>query len=93
MNWLAFASRLPEVIKASMIVVDRLKVPGKTKKEKVIEAIPAAIPIVEQAAAKDLINDPAVAELLSVYIDAQHAADKAKAALQSGILVKKDAQD
>lgn len=89
MNWLAFAVKVPELIKGTMLVVDKIKdAPGPSKKAAVIDSVPAALALSEFAAGRDVFNDPAVLELVSAYIDAEHAAQKAKHALHEGLLAK-----
>lgn len=90
MNWLLFAAKLPAVVSGIMAIVQKVKdAKGSDKKAAVIAAIPESIALAEFGAGRDLLNDKAVADLLSVYIDAEKAAMKAKAALQAGILAKK----
>ena len=89
MNWLSLAMKLPVVIQGAMVIVEKVKAAtGSEKKQAVIDAIPDGIGLVEFAAGKDVLNDPAIAELVSAYIDAEKVAMKARAALQAGLLAK-----
>jgi hypothetical protein len=43
---------------------------GEDKKKAVLEAVTKALPVVEGALEKDVVNDPKVVEALKSYIDA-----------------------
>lgn len=85
MDWFLLATKLPLVISGIMSIVDRIKAPGAEKKAAVLAAIPESVALAELLAGKDLVNDEALAQLISAYIDAEAVALKAKAALQAGI--------
>jgi hypothetical protein len=86
-NWGLFALKVPSLIQGSMKIVQSIKgASGADKKAAVIASIPAAIDLAEFGAGKDLLNNPAVAQLVGAYIDAEKAAMNAKAALEAGIL-------
>lgn len=87
LNWAAFAMKLPMIISGTMAIVQKIKsASGSEKKKAVIEAIPDSISLIEYAAEKNIINDPVVADLISVYIDAEKIALRAREALKAGIL-------
>ena len=89
MNWINFVVKLPVIIHGAVDIVHHIKgAAGSTKKQAVLDSIGTSVALVEFAAGKDLLNDPVIAELVSVYIDAEATAMKAKRALQSGILAK-----
>jgi len=89
MNWLQFALKLPMVIAGVMNIVQKVKdAKGPDKKAAVLAAVPESLALAEFAAGRDLLNDPAIAELVSVYIDAEKIAMKARNALKAGILAK-----
>lgn len=88
MNWLAFALKLPAVIGGIVGIVERVKASGTDKKAAVIAALPDSIALAEFAAGRDLLNDPAVAQLVSALVDAEAAVVKARAALKAGLLAK-----
>lgn len=91
-KWVLLAMKLPGLIQGSMRIVQRIKnADGKQKKDAVIESIPEAIELTEFGVGKDLVNDPAIQQLISAYIDAEKVAMKAKAALQAGVLAKQPA--
>ena len=85
---LSLISHLPDIIKASVKLVDNFKgASGADKKVRVVtEFVPDAIELIEGTAGKDLLNDPAVAALVSAVVDAEAAALKAKNALRAGLL-------
>ena len=84
------ATKLPGIIAGAVHLVDDLKgFKGSDKKKQVIEKIiPEALDMIEAGAGKDLFNDPAIAQLISAYNDAEAAVLKARNALQQGILNK-----
>ena len=89
MNWLQFALKLPMVIAGIMGIVQKVKdAKGPDKKAAVLAAVPESLALAEFAAGRDLLNDPVIAELVSVYIDAEKVAMKARDALKAGILAK-----
>ena len=89
MNWLAFAAKVPAIIHGAVQVVDHIKnAKGADKKRAVIDAIPTSIELVEFAAGRDLLNDLAIAQLVSAAVDAEAAALKARTALRDGLLAK-----
>jgi hypothetical protein len=94
MNWLLFATKVPLVVTAIMQTVQAISQAGTgaKKKEAVLAAVPESVQLAEFAIGRDLLNDDAVRDLLSAYIDAEKAAMKAKAALQAGILAKQPAE-
>lgn len=89
MNWIGFALKLPAVIGGIVGIVQKVKASGADKKAAVIAALPESIALAEFAAGRDLLNDPAVAELVSALIDAEAAVVKAREALKAGLLAKK----
>ena len=92
MNWILFATKLPLVVQGVMAIVQKIKgAKGAEKKAAVLAAIPESVALAEFVAGKDLLNDPVLADLLSVYIDAEAAALKARDALRLGILAKRPA--
>ena len=90
-NWLAFALKLPAVIGGIVGIVQKVKASGADKKAAVIAALPESVALAEFAAGRDLLNDPAVAELVNALIDAEAAVVKAREALKAGLLAKKPA--
>lgn len=94
-DWGSFVLRVPDLIKGGVALAKQIKKPGPQKKIDVINGVLAAVPqgivLAEQAAGKDVFNDPDIAELLSATIDAEHAAQRAHEALQAGLLAKKAA--
>ena len=89
MNWLQFALKLPMVIAGIMGIVQKVKdAKGPDKKAAVLAAVPESLALAEFAAGRDLLNDPVIADLVSVYIDAEKVAMKARDALKAGILAK-----
>lgn len=89
MNFLtALALRLPAIINGAIQVQSAIRKPGVAKKTAVIAQIPEMIKLADLVGAgKFNLNDPAIMQLVSVYIDAEAAALKAKNALREGILV------
>lgn len=89
MNWLSFALKLPVIIAEAMRIVQLIKnATGPEKKAAVLASIPSAVEMAEFGAGRDVLNDAVIAELMSVYIDAEKVAMKAKEALRAGILAK-----
>lgn len=88
MNWMAFALKLPAVIGGIVGIVEKVKASGGAKKAAVLAAVPESVALAEFAAGRDLLNDPAVAELVSAVIDAEAAVLKAREALRAGLLAK-----
>lgn len=87
MNWAAFALKVPAIIQGAVSVVQHIKgAQGAEKKQAVIDSIPASIELIEFGAGKNVLNDPAIQELISAAIDAEAAAVKTRHALQAGIL-------
>ncbi len=88
-NWGAIAVKLPTIISTAVSIVDHVKsAKGPEKKQAVLDAIPTSMELIEFAAGKDLLNDPAIMELVSAAIDAEAAVVKARGALRSGLLAK-----
>lgn len=90
MDWLSFTMRLPLVIAEAMRIVEHIKggATGAEKKAAVIASIPASVELVDFAAGRDVLNDPAIMALRDAFIDAEKVAMKAKEALQQGILTR-----
>lgn len=89
MNWLQFALKVPVLISGFMMIVQKVRgASGPDKKQAVLDALPESLELVEFGAGRDLFNDPVVAGLLSIYIDAEKVAMKAREALKAGILAK-----
>lgn len=89
MNWMQFALKLPMVVAGLMSIVQKIKsASGAEKKAAVLESIPESIALIEFGAGRDLLRDEGIANLLSVYIDAEKIAMKAREALRAGILAK-----
>lgn len=92
MNWLAFAMKVPALISGGVQVVQHIKnAKGSEKKQAVVDSIPQSMELVEFAAGRDILNDPAIQQLVSAAIDAEAAALKAREALKMGILAKQPA--
>ena len=91
MNWIAFVLKLPAVIGGIVSIVEKVKASGPDKKAAVIAALPESIALAEFAAGRDLLNDPAIAQLVSALVDAEAATVKAREALKAGLLAKKTA--
>ena len=92
MNWLGLLVKLPAVIEGTVRIVDRVKdARGADKKAAVLESIPESIALAEFTAERDLLNDPAIAELIGALIDAEVAVTRARAALKAGLLAKRPA--
>ena len=90
MDWLAFALKVPAIIRGAVEVVDHVKgAHGAEKKQAVLAAVPTLIDLAEFAASKDLLNDGAIQQLMGAVIDAEAAALKARHALRDGLLAKK----
>ena len=88
MNWTAFLLKLPMVIGGIVGIVERVKASGPDKKAAVMAALPESIALVDFAAGKDLLNDHAIAQLVSALVDAEAAVFKARDALKQGLLAK-----
>ena len=89
MDWVAFAFKLPQIIQGAVAVVDHIKgAKGADKKQAVLDSIPAGVALTDYAAGRDILNDAAIATLVSVYVDAEAAVLKARNALKAGILAK-----
>ena len=89
MNWLTFALKVPALIQGGVEIVNSIKhAKGSEKKQKVLDSIASAIDLAEFAAGRDLLNDPAIAQLVSAAIDAEAAALKARDALREGLLAR-----
>ena len=91
MNWTGFLLKLPAVIGGIVGIVQKVKASGPDKKAAVLAALPESIALAEFAAGRDLLNDPAVAQLVSAVVDAEAALLKAREALKTGLLAKKAA--
>ena len=92
MNWLGLLVKLPAVIEGTVRIVDRVKdARGADKKAAVLESIPESIALAEFTAERDLLNDPAIAELISALVDAEVAVARARNALKAGLLAKRPA--
>lgn len=88
-NWGAIAMKLPVIISAGVAIVDKIKnAKGAEKKQAVIESIPTSIELIEFAAGKNILNDPAIMALVSAAVDAEAAALKARDALRIGLLTR-----
>ena len=107
-NWGAFALKLPVLIMGIMDIAEKVRgrSGGKEKHDAVVDALPAALELIELGAGKDLLNDATVIALRDEYIkaqalvinakreaerlvaEAQAIADRARAALEAGILAK-----
>lgn len=88
-NWITFALKLPAVIAGIMSIVQKVRgASGVDKKAAVLAAVPESLALLEFAAEKDVLNDASVQQLISVYIDAEAVALKARDALRAGILAK-----
>lgn len=88
-SWMTFALKLPGVIAGTMAIINKVKnATGEEKKAAVLAAVPESISLIEFAAEKDILNDATIAQLVSVYIDAEAVALKAREALRLGILSK-----
>lgn len=69
MNWSRFALSLPQLIGTVMTAVEAIKgAKGKQKEAAVLQTVKTGFETVELVAGKDLINDPALDELISAYI-------------------------
>jgi hypothetical protein len=88
MDWVKFALKVPAVIAGAVQVMQQISAPGADKKKAVVDSLPTAIELVEFAAGKDVLNDPAVLQLVHAAVDAEAAAIKAREALKAGILAK-----
>ena len=89
MDWLSFAMKLPMIIAGTMQIIQKIKgASGPEKKAAVLEAVPESVSLVEFADGRDLLKDESIAALVSLYIDAEKVAMKAKDALKAGILAK-----
>lgn len=89
MNWLLLIAKLPLVISGTMAIVQKIRsASGAEKKAAVLEAIPESVTLLELGLGRDVLNDPAIVELISAYIDAEKVAMKARDALKAGLLVK-----
>ena len=94
MNWAQFAIKIPAMVAGAVQIVNHIKnAKGSEKKQAVIDSIPTSIELVEFAAGRDLLNDPAIAVLVSAAIDAEAAALKAREALRMGILAAAPSQN
>ena len=92
MNWLGLLVKLPAVIEGTVRIVDRVKdARSADKKTAVLESIPESIALAEFTAERDLLNDPAIAELISALVDAEVAVARARNALKAGLLAKRPA--
>lgn len=92
MNWIGLATKLPALIHGAVEIAERIKgAKGRDKKAAVEQSIPHAVELIEFAAEKDLLNDEAIKQLISVSIDAEAAALRARDALKAGILAKASA--
>lgn len=91
-DWGSFVLKVPDLIKGGVAIAQSFKKPGHQKKADVIgniiQAVPEGLVLAEQATGKDIFNDPAILELLSISVDAERAAQKAHEALQAGLLAK-----
>ena len=88
-NWIGVALKLPSLIQGAVSIVEHVKnAKGSEKKQAVVDSIPGAIELVEFGVGRDLLNDPAIMQLVSAVIDAEAAALKARNALKDGLLAK-----
>lgn len=88
MNWLLIATKIPAIVAGTMQIVSKIRASGADKKAAVLAAVPESVALVEMGVGRDVFNDPAIAQLLSAFIDAEAAAMKARDALKAGILSK-----
>ena len=89
MNWLALAMKLPTVIQQGMTIAESIKgARGAQKKAAVLAAIPQGLGLAEFASGKDLLNDDAVAGLVSEYIDAEAHVRKVRGLLEQLLAAK-----
>lgn len=75
MNWNRVLMSVPNIIGFTMQTVEAVKgaKSGKEKEAAVITAVKEGLPVVEGVAGKDLVNDPALDQLLKSYISARVA--------------------
>ena len=91
-NWGALAMKLPVIISTMVGVVNHIKgAKGSEKKQAVLDAIPSSLELIEFAAGKNILNDPAILQLVGAAIDAEAAALKARDALRLGLLTRETA--
>ncbi len=92
MNWQIFVERVPDIIKGSVAIAKMFKKSGAEKKQdvfhRVIDAVPEGVVIAESVSGKDVFNDENIKALLDAAVEAEYAAQKARAALQAGLLTK-----
>lgn len=92
MDWGSFVLRVPDLIKGGVAIAKLIKKPGPEKKQdvlhRVIDAVPEGVVIAEGVTGKDIFNDAAIQQLLEAAVEAEYAAQKARAALQAGLLAK-----
>ena len=82
-NWLAVALRLPAIIQQGMTIAESIKgARGAEKKSAVLAAIPQGLGLAEFASGVNLLNDDAVAGLISEYIDAEAQVRKVRGLLE-----------
>lgn len=89
MDWVKFAIKVPGLIGGFVQIIENVKnAKGPEKRAAVIAAVPNSIELVEFAAGRDLLNDPAILQLVGATVDAEAAALKAREALRLGLLAK-----
>ena len=92
-NWLAVALRLPAIIQQGMTIAESIKgARGAEKKSAVLAAIPHGLGLAEFASGVNLLNDDAVAGLVSEYIDAEARVRKVRGLLEQ-LLASKAAEE
>ena len=88
-NWLAVALRLPAIIQQGMTIAESIKgARGAEKKSAVLAAIPQGLGLAEFASGVNLLNDDAVAGLISEYIDAEAQVRKVRGLLEQLLAAK-----
>lgn len=89
--WNRILINLPTLIGAAMQTAELIKSAhgGKEKEAAVISAVKANMPLAEIVAGRDLVNDPALDQLLSAYIQARVALTNfvAKPPVPEGVVV------
>ena len=64
MNWTTFLFKLPMVIGGIVGIIDKVRASGADKKAAVLAVLPESIALAEFSVGRDLLNDPAIAQLL-----------------------------
>ena len=89
MDWGKFALKLPLVISGIVGIVNKVK--GASKEDKlqaVLDSVPESVSLAEFSVDKDFLNDPAIAQLVTAVVDAEHVLQEARAALKQGVVNK-----